>query len=158
MKADYVNPFVKSAIMVLEQYIPNIEIERGDLDVVEPPYQSLGAATYLGITGDLDGRVIYDMSRDTAKKVAGTMNGEEFDELNDMVRSTIQEVGNMVTGNASTNLQQSVEASASFDISPPSMIVGEETEISDQVNNNLLQIPLHTNLGDIIINIIIEKN
>ncbi len=157
MKAEYINPFVTSAISTLEQFIPGIEIDRGELDISDSPSQSLGTATYIGISGDIEGRVIYDMNRITAVKVASKMNGEDIPGLNDMVRSTIQELGNIITGNASSKLHKQLDGKH-IDITPPSLIVGEDMEISDSVSSKYLQVPLNTNLGTVLINVNIQEN
>lgn len=157
MKAEYINPFVSSAISTLQQFIPEIEIERGELDISKTPSQSLGTATYIGISGDLKGRVIYDMNRITAVNVASEMNGEDIPGLNDLVRSTIQELGNIVTGNASSKLHKQLDGKH-IDITPPSLIVGDDVEISDSVSEKYLQVPLKTNLGNILINVNIKEN
>ena len=156
MKATYINPFVSSAISTLKQFIPDIEIERGELSVAKSPSQTLGAAVYIGISGELRGRVIYDMSRTTAVKIASAMNQEKLPGLNEMVRSTIQELGNIVTGSASTKLNKSLDGKE-VDITPPSMIVGDDTQISDSVSTKYLVVPLNTNYGQILINVNIRE-
>ncbi len=156
MKAEYINPFVSSAISTLEQFIPDIEIERGELDVADTPSHTLGAAVYIGISGKLKGRVIYDMGRITAVKIASEMNGEDIPGLNDLVRSTIQELGNIITGNASSKLHKQLDGKH-IDITPPSLIVGDETEISDSISSKYLVVPLQTDLGEIIINLNIKE-
>lgn len=157
MKADYINPFVSSAISTLQQFIPDLEIDRGELSLSSTPSQSLGTATYIGISGDLRGRVIYDMNRVTAVRIASKMNGEDIPGLNELVRSTIQELGNIITGNASSKLHKQLDGKH-IDITPPSLIVGEDMEISDSVSKKYLQVPLETNLGTILINVNIKEN
>lgn len=157
MKAEYINPFVTAAISTLQQFIPEIEINRGDLDVSQTPSQSLGTATYIGISGDIEGRVIYDMNRVTAVKIASEMNGEDIPGLNELVRSTIQELGNIITGNASAKLHKQLDGKH-IDITPPSLIVGEDMEISDSISDKYLQVPLESNLGTILINVNIKES
>ncbi len=157
MKAEYINPFVTSAISTLKQFIPGMEVNRGKLAVSSAPSQSLGTATYIGISGDLEGRVIYDMNRVTAVKIASEMNGEKIPGLNELVRSTIQELGNIITGNASAKLHKQLDGKH-IDITPPSLIVGEDMEISDSISDKYLQVPLETNLGNIIINVNIKES
>lgn len=156
MKAEYINPFVLTAISTLEKFIPDIEIERGELDLAETPSHILGAAVYIGISGELEGRVIYDMGRVTAVNLASAMNDEDMPGLNDMVRSTIQELGNIITGNASSKLHKKFDGKH-IEITPPSLIVGDETEITDSVSSKYLVVPLETNLGEIVINLNIKE-
>ncbi|MFB6344311.1 MAG: chemotaxis protein CheX [bacterium] len=155
MKAEYINPFVKTAVSTLKQFIPDIEIERGELSVSESPFETVGTATYIGISGDLEGRVIYEMDRPTAVNIASAMNGEDLPGLNEMVRSTIQELGNIISGNATTELRQAAD-NKEIEITPPSMIVGRDTEISDSVSSKFLSVPLKTNHGDVIVNVAVQ--
>ncbi len=156
IKADYVNPFVTKAVDTLRQFLPDANIERGDVTVHQTPFDTKETATYIGISGDLEGRVIYQMSAPTAIEVAGAMNQEEFDELNEIVRSTIQELGNIISGNATTQLRNIAEEKT-IDITPPSLIVGEKTEISDSVSSKYLCVPLHTPHGDFTINLAVKE-
>lgn len=157
LKADYVNPFVTKALDTLRQFLPDSEITRGDISVHETPFTTRGTATYLGISGDLEGRVIYQMDVGTAINVAGAMNQEEFGELNEIARSTIQELGNIISGNATTKLRN-VADEKTIDITPPSLIVGENTKISDSVSSRYIRVPLHTDHGDFTINLAVKES
>lgn len=121
------------------------------------PFQSVGTATYIGISGDLEGRVIYEMNRITAVNLASEMNDEDIPGLNELVRSTIQELGNIISGNATTKLRN-VANKKTISITPPSMIVGSDTEISDNVSRKFLKVPLKTNMGDIYINLAVRES
>lgn len=157
IKADYVNPFVTKAADTLRQFLPDATIEKGDISAHDTPFTTEGTATYLGISGDLEGRVIYQMSVSTAIGVAGAMNHEEFDELNEIARSTIQELGNIISGNATTQLRN-IADEKTIDITPPSLIVGEETQISDSVSSQYISVPLHTPHGDFTINLAVKES
>lgn len=152
MKAQFINPFVTAAVSTLEQFIPDSEINRGELNVAEAPVQTRGAAVYIGISGELQGRVIYDMDRSTAIKIANAMNHENLSELNDLVCSTIQELGNIISGNATSKLHEELNGKK-VNITPPSMIVGGDTQISDSVDSKYLKVPLNCNCGEILINL-----
>lgn len=156
MKAEYINPFITSLTEVLEQYVPDIEIERGELDVLDQPTETLGTMTLVGLSGDLEGRVLYIMNRPVAVAIAEFMNGEDFPGLNEMVRSTIQELCNIVSGNAATKLRETVD-DKTVDLTPPSMVIGADTEISDSINGKLLEVPLETNYGDILVNLAVRE-
>lgn len=155
MKADYLNPFVQASINVLGQFDPDFTVDRLDPSTVNPPYETLGVTSYLGLTGTLEGRVIYDMDRETARSIAGVMNGESSLEMNDLGRSALQELSNMISGNAVTRLQKN-GVQGDLDITPPSLIVGENSTISEHHSNTFVQIPLRTNHGQFLINLSIS--
>lgn len=157
MKADYLNPFVQSSITVLGQFDSDLTVNRLDPSTVDSPYRTLGVTSYLGLTGALAGRVIYDMERKTARSIAGAMNGEPSLEMNDLGRSALQELSNMISGNAVTRLQNN-GIDQDLDITPPSLIVGEGSEISDHQSNTYVQIPLETNHGQFLINLSISES
>jgi chemotaxis protein CheX len=159
MKSKYINPFITTTVESLEQFIPDIDIERGELDLVEPPVHTLGTITLIGISGDLKGRVLYIMDRDTAVKIAEAMNEEDFPGLNEMVRSTIQELCNIISGNAARELKASAE-NKSIDLTPPNLIIGSDTEVNDELklDGELLEVPLNTDLGTIRVNLLIHES
>lgn len=156
MKVDYLNPFIRATTEVLRQFISDVEIERGELDLVDSPTETLGTMTYIGITGDLEGRVIYNMKRKAAVNIAGKMNGEEFQGMNNMVRSSIQELCNIITGNAGKYLHEAADGK-DIEVTPPSLVTGRDTEVSDKINNKLIDVPLNTNYGEIIINLAVQE-
>lgn len=156
MKAEYLNPFVESTVNVLKQYLPDLEIDRGELAVIESPTKTLGGTIYIGISGDLEGRILYNMTRKAAVGIAEEMNGEEFMGLNRMVRSTIQELCNIISGQAGQKLEKTAD-NKSINITPPSMITGENTEISDGLTGELIEVPLETNFGKIVINLALRE-
>lgn len=156
MKAKYVNPFLTAFIEVMQQFIDDLEIERGEPSVAEAPFTSRGAAVYIGISGDLEGRVIYDMSRVTAVELASAMTEESLPGLNEMVRSTIQELAKRISGNVGTKLGE-VDGPIAIDITPPSLIVGADAEISDSISSEFLKVPLETNYGTVEVNMAVRE-
>lgn len=156
MKADYINPFVKAAIKVLKQFMPDLEVKKGKLSLEEAPFALHGVTVYIGISGLLAGRAVYDMDKETAIKISSAMNGHPLDGLDELARSTISELGNMISGNAVVFLSENL-GDEDIDITPPSLIVGSGTELSDSVSRKYLKIPLETNYGTIVISIAVKK-
>lgn len=156
MKADYLNPFVKASVNVLSQFDSDLSVERLEPCTVESPYRTLGVTSYLGLTGDLEGRVIYDMDLETAEAIAGAMNRQATLEMNDLGRSALQELSNMISGNAVTQLQQN--GLNELDITPPSLIVGSDSQISDHQSETYVQVPLETNHGKLLINLSLSQS
>nr|MBP9500123.1 chemotaxis protein CheX [Acetoanaerobium sp.] len=87
----------------------------------------------LGIVGDKKGNVVYSIDMDGAKKIASTMMmGMPVEELDDMSKSALSELSNMLTANASINFSND---GINVDISVPTMMYGEEIEINLQKDN-----------------------
>lgn len=81
----------------------------------------------VGITGMIAGQVIYSMSAGTAKAIAGIMLGQEVKPLDRNAQSALCELGNMITGMATSRLDMRyMEVS----LTPPSLIAGNNIYIS----------------------------
>ncbi len=152
MRIEYINPFVEAAFNVLKEVLDS-EIERGELYLKSTSQPILGVATIVGLAGDVEGRVLFDMTKETALAVASKMNMEEFDKINDMVKATINELANMITAQAVTKLH---ELGFQFDLTPPSIITGENMEVSDAGVEALI-VPVELPQGKIEINVAVRE-
>ena len=104
MRVEYINPFVESAFNVLKEVL-DTEVKRGDLYLKSSSMAIQGVAALVGLAGDVEGRVLFDMTKSTALYVAGAMNGGEvFTTMDEMAKATIQELANMITARAVTQL------------------------------------------------------
>jgi chemotaxis protein CheX len=128
MRVEYINPFVEAAFNVLKEVL-NTDVKRGDLYLKSTTMSIMGVAALVGLAGDVEGRVLFDMTKQTALNVAGAMNGEEFTQLDEMAKATITELANMITAQAVTKLH---DLGFKFDLTPPALFSGENMEISNQ--------------------------
>jgi len=103
MRVEYINPFVESTFGILSEVI-GTEVKRGEIYLKPTTMAIQGVAALVGLAGDVEGRVLFDMTKETALYVAGAMNQEEFTALDDLAKATIQELANMVTAQAVTKL------------------------------------------------------
>jgi chemotaxis protein CheX len=121
----------------------------------QSPVAINGVAVILGITGNLEGRVIFDMSEETAIKIAGAMNYEEFTVFDKLAKSTISELGNIIAGKAISVLN---DDGWKFSITPPMLLCGNNMETTDSLEDTLV-VPLETGCGCFNINVALkEKN
>ena len=59
----------------------------------------------IGVSGRLEGNVLYGFSEESAQSIVGVMLGEPVSTVNDeLALSAIGEIGNMITGNAAARL------------------------------------------------------
>ena len=126
MKVEYVNPFVTAAYNVIEMLMA-IKPEKGQLSMRPAVITSQQCNVITGVTGQIEGQVIYGMSMQTADKVASVMLGQPVLTFDQLAASAIGELGNMVTGNASALLS---EAGFQCDITPPSIVRGGNVKIT----------------------------
>jgi chemotaxis protein CheX len=157
MRVEYINPFVEAAFNVLKEVLVT-DVKRGDLYLKSSTMSIMGVAALVGLAGDVEGRVLFDMTRETALSVAGAMNGEEFKAVDDMVKATITELANMITAQAVTKLH---DLGFKFDLTPPALFTGENMEISNTLDVEALIVPMELGpggkSGKIEINVVIRE-
>lgn len=149
---ELINPFLKSFVNTMSQFgLTNIK--KGAVKKklrLESDYQ---VNVVVGIVGDVKGNVTYNFSIETAKNIATTMMmGMEVTELDEMAKSAISEMANMITGGASA-VYESMKKET--DISPPTLIIGENIKAwISQVET--VSIEFNTDIGLIELNIGLE--
>jgi chemotaxis protein CheX len=154
MRVEYINPFVESAYSILKEVL-DTKITRGELYLKATSQPVLGVTAIVGLAGDVEGRVLIDMSEDTAMKIASAMNNEAFKELNELAKATITELANMIVAQAVTKLS---ELGFVFDLTPPTIFTGKNMEITN-FDVEALIVPIEMTEGKIEINVALrEKN
>lgn len=120
MKAEYINPFLESARVVIEQVV-NIKPTPGQLGIKDVKFVEKFIWIQIGISGQMSGDIVFGLHEEVALKlVSAMMGGFEITQLDDMSQSAISELGNMISGNASTLLfNQGVKV----DITPPKLVL-----------------------------------
>jgi chemotaxis protein CheX len=153
MRVEYINPFVEAAFNVLKEVL-DTEVKRGDLYLKSTTMSIMGVAALVGLAGDVEGRVLFDMTKETALSVAGAMNGEKFTQLDELAKATITELANMITAQAVTKLH---DLGFKFDLTPPALFSGENMEISNrEVEALIVPMDLGAN-GKIEINVAVRE-
>jgi len=153
MRVEYINPFVEAAFNVLKEVL-DTEVKRGDLYLKSTTMSIMGVAALVGLAGDVEGRVLFDMTKETALNIAGAMNGEKFSQLDELAKATIQELANMITAQAVTKLH---DLGFKFDLTPPALFSGENMEISNhEVEALIVPMDMGSN-GKIEINVAIRE-
>ena len=157
MRVEYINPFVEAAFNVLKEVL-NTEVARGDLYLKSTSMQIQGVAALVGLAGDVEGRVLFDMTKSTALAIASEMNGEELKTLDELVKATITELANMITAQAVTKLH---DLGFKFDLTPPALFTGDNMEISNTMEVEALIVPMDIGEGGkdgkIEINVVIRE-
>ena len=151
MRVEYINPFSEAAYNILSQVLSE-DVKRGDLYLKSTCMPVMGVAAIVGLAGDVEGRVIFDMTLDTALKIASAMNNEELTEFDELARATITELANLITAQAVTKLH---DLGFKFDLTPPALFTGENMKIS---NNDIeaLIVPMTAPQGKVEINVAIR--
>ncbi len=151
MKAEYINPFLESARVVIEQVV-NVRPTTGDLSVKDVKLIEGYIWIQIGVSGQMNGDVVFGLHEQVALRiVSAMMGGFQITELDDMSQSAISELGNMISGNASTLLyNQGVQ----IDITPPKLVMA--ASVAGFSPKRALTIPIKIGeIGDLDIQVLI---
>lgn len=153
MDVKHVNPFIESFTAVMPQ-LGFENIQRGNLGLKGKDLICNGVIIIVGIVGEIKGNVVYCIGMEHAKKIASTMMmGMPVDELDDMSRSALGELTNMLTANAATGF---FNLGITIDISTPTLLYGDNIAVN-MSSNQVLSIELFADEHPIEINIAFEN-
>lgn len=153
MKAEYINPFLESAKIVIEQVV-QIRPATGQLGLKDIKFVENHIWIQIGLNGQMNGDIVFGLSEQVALKiVSAMMGGFVISEIDEIVRSAISELGNMISGNASTMLfNQGVRV----DITPPKVI--QSAHAAGFTTQQALTIPLiMEGIGELDIQVLIAS-
>ncbi len=126
MDVKNINPFIESFITVIPQ-LGFAKAHKGKLSLKGMDLIDSGVIIVVGIVGDIKGNVVYSIDIESAKKIASTMMmGMPVNELDEMAKSAISELSNMLTANAATIFSG---LGTRIDISTPTLLHGENISI-----------------------------
>ncbi len=144
MNIEYINPFIEASQTVLKQ-IANVDATLGKVFLKNSPYKSESIVIIVGITGKIRGQAVFSMSKKTAFAVASAMMfGMPVDELNEISKSALSELTNMILGNTATLLYNK---GIGIEITPPSLLLGDNLQITPSKMKTIC-IPLTFNADD----------
>ncbi|WP_334075789.1 MULTISPECIES: chemotaxis protein CheX [Paenibacillus] len=122
MKAEVINPFLESARTVIQQVV-QVSPSTGSLGVKEIRPVEDHIWIQIDMTGHFSGMVVFGLQEEVALRiVSAMMGGFVLTEMDEMGQSAISELGNMISGNASTILSNQGYV---VDITPPKVIKSE---------------------------------
>lgn len=138
MNVEYINPFIEASQTVLKQ-IAGIDAKLGKVYLKNSPYKGDNVVIIVGLTGKIRGQAIFTMGKAVALNIASKMMfGMPVTELDEISKSAISELTNMILGNAATILYN---RGIGVEITPPSFLMGENMEISSS-KMKTISIPL----------------
>lgn len=152
MSVQYLHPFLDSASFVIQQ-VCQVEISRGELELKQWTYREGHTWLRIGMTGQLEGDVFFGIQDDLALRiVSAMMGGFPIQEMDEMGKSAISELGNMISGNASTILSNQ---GIVIDITPPYFLVHQDLQ---QMTGTALTAPLELrDMGKMEIQLVVIK-
>ncbi len=115
MRMELIQPFINAADAVLAETL-QCTTQMGGVSMEEAAYRRRGVAAVVNIQGDIEGRIILDLDKQTAANVATKLMGEPVAESEPMIQETVFELANQIIGNAVTMLN---DGGFRFKIHPP---------------------------------------
>lgn len=127
MKAEFINPFLSECQSIFRE-VAGVDLTYKGTEVAKSTVATKEVVIVIGITGNLRGCVAINLDREFAMKVASNMmGGMKVSELNELSKSAISELCNMIMGRVSTAFSLK---NINTDITPPSIMTGEKIELS----------------------------
>jgi len=148
MRMELIQPFISAADAVFAESL-QAPTKIADLTMDEDAYRRKGVAALIAIKGDIEGRVILDLSPEVAMKVASQLAGAEVAASDQVVRETVCEMANMVIGNSVTLLN---DQGFRFKVFPPELHM-DETGLAGSADTEALVICIETPCGNAYLNI-----
>ena len=148
MRMELIQPFINAADAVFADCLQG-PTKIGDLSMEEEAYRRKGVAALIAIKGDIEGRVILDLSPEVALKVASQLSGAPVTESEQVVRETVCELANMVIGNSVTLLN---DQGFRFKVFPPEIHMND-TGLAGTADTEAMVLCLETPCGEVYLNI-----
>lgn len=148
----FMNPFIEAAAEVLEKEVSIIS-ERGPLSLQKSSMTSDEITVLLSLVGQVQGVVLYGLSKAMGMQLVSKMLGQEFSDFDNLAQSGVAELGNVITGRATVKLSKE-----GFDaeISPPTLVQGAGIQIST-LDFPRVVVPLKTELGEITVHLALRE-
>lgn len=133
MDVNLINPILEAFTNILPQ-IGFQTVEKQGVSLSGSTLHYQGILINIGVHGPVQGAILIGMDIASAKQFASKMMmGMEVAELDSLAQSAISEMGNMVCANACTNF---IKAGInSLDISPPTLLIGNDSQVRLAVPN-----------------------
>lgn len=152
INAEYVNPFLEAASAVFKSVL-NVDLRRGKLIIKEHPQPSQDIAIIIGITGSINGEVVYSMGTPMVQKIAEVLSpGMTPKQIETEYKDIVGELANMITGNAMNLFAYSGKT---IDITTPTVINGKDFTITF-VKQTTLGINLYSPYGQLEMNVALK--
>ena len=148
MRMELIQPFINSADAVLAQGLESpVSIE--NLTMEEEAYRRQGIAAEVCLTGDIEGRIIFDADLKAATCFARHLAGSEVPDADELASEAVCELANQTIGNAITVLN---DQGFHFRVHPPTLLNSEQGSKSSE-DTEAVVLCLSTESGNVFMNV-----
>ena len=149
MRMDLIQPFINSADAVLAQGL-NSPIAIENLTMEEEAYRRRGIAAEVCLTGEVEGRIIFDVDIQAALELASRLAGIAVSETDEeLVREAVCELANQIIGNAVTTLN---DQGFLFHVRPPVFHTSDQGSRSSE-DTEAVVMAFNTSSGSVFMNV-----
>ena len=149
MEAVFVNPVLLACSSILKTLLFE-DIKLGNIRVLKSHKLDGCLAIMIWMSGDLNGRFIFSMTRETALRISSIMMGCKNEELDKIAKSAIAEMSSMILGRSGIIYS---ERNINVIISCPTIVEGDNISIlplKGRDKGKILKIPLIMKSGDVV--------
>ncbi|MBF0588081.1 MAG: chemotaxis protein CheX [Magnetococcales bacterium] len=153
---------VEESVMEIVETMLFIEVDPG-VGVAKPsgvqhiPAQA-EASVIVGLSGSINGGVRLACSVNVAKFLAGSLAMDQFKSLNSDAKDAFAELGNMIAGGVQTRLVNKLEELGEVDLTPPTVIVGEDYDVEYKSNLESVRYFFRVNKENFLIEVFFLEN
>ena len=149
MDVKYINPFLTAINNIFTTMIDvPLTVEKPHLK--EEPAPDFEISGIIGLSGDVSGVVVLNLSEGIALQLGSCLLDEELTEVDEDCTDAIGEISNMVAGNAKNNFPN-----PDTSISVPSVVVGKH-KIRYPSGIPIISIPCKTDRGIFLVDIALK--
>lgn len=133
----HINPFLQSSISIVES-VTQVKMTVGKPEKTDFHLKGMTYAIQVGVVGEMKGQVILVMQDENAKDIASKMMfGMPVPELDEMSKSALNELSNMIMGNTATIFST---LGILIDITPPIAIYGKDNQLTTDIEG--IKVPM----------------
>ncbi len=144
MDAKFINPVLKAVVNIL-QTMAQITPQPGKPEIKADDIACGVISGFIDLSGsDARVSVAVTFSKEAILDIGSRMMHMELKEVDDIIKDLVGEMANMVAGGAKANLQ---EAGYDFDLTLPSIVVGEAHQVKHSVEGVTLIMPFSIEAG-----------
>lgn len=116
MKVEYINPFYKATKDIFKLML-DVDPQKKDLKVIEDMIQAKETSVFLGITGDLQGGIMFSFPKTMALEMIKILSGMDLDIIDSFVSSALGEHKSLSLANEKSLLLTLTTPIGDFDLS-----------------------------------------
>ncbi len=150
VKVEHINPFILSVCKVVKDMCM-MDLKIGKPSIRDKAYSDDASIIQLGLVGNLTGTVVLNLEHSTALGIVSKMMMTPVTDIDEIGKSAISELGNMVAGNAATVFASN---NILIDITTPSYFLGGDYQ---EMSGQMFSVPFSSEAGDISVDIVIQE-